>query len=310
VNAPPAQSADVDAEARWMRPAGVAGILGSLLFQAGLIVSGGALDGDSTSERLLEASKGDADGQLLIGILITSLGILLLAATITYIFRAVRARQSRVLRPMIGMAIVGAVLMASGLILNNFAYLDGADTFADSEAARTEPAPADPDEAEDQADDRAEDAIGEAPGATAGALMIRGGALLFAIGFFYTSLWAMRTGLLTRFWGSLGMASAVVMALFFLYFFALVWFLAMGLMLVGLWVGGRPPAWESGTAMPWPKPGQDDPDARDPLAGQDTLEGSGREVGEKPLPEGDSPEEPQQPEQPSGPPPQKRKRRR
>ena len=238
-----------------------------MAFQAGLVVSGGALDGDSTSERLLEAAKGDADGQLLLGVSITGLGIMLLAATVTYLFYAVRSRQSRVLGPMIAMADVGAVLMASGLILNNFAYLDAADTFAEAEATREAPPPADPDEAEDQADDRAEDAISDAPGATAGALMVRGGALLFSIGFFYTALWAMRTGLMTRFWGSLGMASAVVMALFFLYFFALVWFLAVGFMLLGLWIGGRPPAWDSGTSMPWPKPGEPDPERPRPARG-------------------------------------------
>ena len=292
-----------------MRPAGIAAIVGSLAFQAGLIVGSGALEGDSTAERLLEAAKGDADGQLLVGVLITSLGMLLLAATITFIFIAARDRESRILRPIIGMALIGGVLMAAGLILNNFSYLDAADSFAETEAAREAPAPADPDDAEDEADDRAEDAISDASGASAGALMIRGGALLFAIGFFYTSLWGMRTGLLTRFWGSLGMASAVVMALFFLYFFALVWFLAMGFMLVGFWMGGRPPAWESGTAVPWPKPGEPDPGARDPLEGQDTLEGSGREVAEKPLPEGDQPEHARISPR-SGPPPQKRKRRR
>ena len=71
----------------------------------------------------------------------------------------------------------------------------------------------------------------------------------------------MRTGLLTRFWGSLGMACAVVFVLIVpssppMMIFQEVWFMALGFMLLGVWVGGRPPAWETGKAMPWLKPGE------------------------------------------------------
>lgn len=310
-----------------MRPAGIAAIVGSVAFQLGLYVGGGALDGDSTAQRLLEASNGDADGELLLGVIVSGLGFLLMGAALTHLFLAARARSPRVLRQLVALPLLGAVLVASGLVLNNFTYLDAADSFAASEAER-EATPAEPEteqssdgesseDAEDEADDRAEDALSDASGASAAALLIRGGALAFAIGFLYTALWSMRTGLLSRFWGSLGMASAVVLALFFLYFFGLVWFLALGLLLLGAWVGGRPPAWEAGAAVPWPKPGEQ-PDARDALAGQDrdeTVEGGGREIGrgegdpgggpDAPGPDAPGPDEPL-----AGEPPQKRKRRR
>ncbi len=55
---------------------------------------------------------------------------------------------------------------------------------------------------------------------------------------------AMRAGLLTRFWGSLGMALGAVSFLFFQ--FALLWFVYLGFLIAGWVPGGRPPAWQSG----------------------------------------------------------------
>jgi hypothetical protein len=63
----------------------------------------------------------------------------------------------------------------------------------------------------------------------------------------------MRVGLLTRFWGSLGIALGAVSFVFFQ--FALLWFIYLGLLLIARVPGGRPPAWESGESIPWPTPG-------------------------------------------------------
>jgi hypothetical protein len=314
----PAQTELLERERRWTRPAGIAGVLGALAIQAGFIVNGTALDGDGSAERLLEASTGDADGQLLLGLIVAALGFILLAVPLTYLFAAARARSERVLRQMVGLGIAGALMMGAGLVANHFSYLDAADTFAASEAERAEepaageddgkqgaqepPTEEESEDAEDEADDRARDAQREASGATLSGLLVRGGALAFAVGFLYTALWAMRTGLLTRFWGSLGMASAVVLALFFLYFFTLIWFLAIGFFLLGLWFGGRPPAWDAGRAIPWPKAGEQAGEAA-----EDSVEGHGRELTERSLPEAgeDDAGEPAPPSEP----PRKRKRR-
>jgi len=163
------------------------------------------------------------------------------------------------------------------------------------------------DESEDEeedADDRAEDALGDASGAGLSAILYRGGAFVFGLGFLYAGLWAMRTGLLTRFWGSLAMASGVVLGLFFLYFFTLIWFLAMGLFLLGVWPGSRPPAWETGAAESWPRPGdRGDPDGE---GDGGTVEGRGRELGGP----GEGPPADRDPDTRGGEPPRKRKRRR
>ena len=117
------------------------------------------------------------------------------------------------------------------------------------------------------------------------------GAIGFTIAIVYTSLFAMRTGLVSRFWGSLGMAMGAVFLL--IPFFVFLWFIYLGFLLAGLVPGGRPPAWAAGEAIPWPDPRQagrgadaddgvidgtaeevDGPDA-DPPEGDDSPPGAG-----------------------------------
>ena len=80
----------------------------------------------------------------------------------------------------------------------------------------------------------------------------------------------MRVGLLTRFWGSLGMALGVA-ALLLLVQFTMIWFIYFGLLLLGRLPGGRPPAWAAGEAVPWPTPGEK---AAESLEGSEPLDPS------------------------------------
>jgi hypothetical protein len=97
-------------------------------------------------------------------------------------------------------------------------------------------------------------------------------ALIVAI--FYTSLQAMRTGLFTRFFGTLCMALSVAILLLGALLPTAVIFLAgTALVILGRTPRGRPPAWDTGEAMPWPKPGEEE--AR---GAADVLEGDATEV--------------------------------
>jgi hypothetical protein len=62
------------------------------------------------------------------------------------------------------------------------------------------------------------------------------------------------------------------------------WFAVIGLMFLGLWPRPLPRAWGAGEAIPWQRPGDDlgQAGAQGPPG---TVEGSGREVSEAPLPE-------------------------
>jgi len=119
------------------------------------------------------------------------------------------------------------------------------------------------------------------------------------IGMVYVSLQALRVGLLTRFFGTLGMALGVslillppapaLLALWFGYF---------GLLVVDRAPGGRPPAWEAGEAIPLPRPGEEPGPAAE--ASGKTIEGEATEV----------PNAGEQPSQPPGGQPGSRKRKR
>jgi hypothetical protein len=196
---------------------------------------------------------------------------------------------------------------ASGAAAEGETTVEPTTTTTDTSASGSDDEESAEDE-EDAANERAEDALDDA-GSPIGGFLAVAGIFAFAVGFFYTSLWAMRTGLLTRFWGSLGMACAVVFVLLaggasFAIVFQELWFLGIGLMFLGFLVR-RPPAWESGTAIPWPKPGQDVSRGE-----RDSIEGEGRDVTGEPLEPDDGDSSNGSPPSGGSGPKRKRKRRR
>lgn len=83
------------------------------------------------------------------------------------------------------------------------------------------------------------------------------GAIILASGIVLVCLHAMRAGLLTRFLGVLGILVGGLVAITSLMGSGIspvqvFWLFALALLLSGRWPGGDPPAWKSGTAVPWP----------------------------------------------------------
>jgi hypothetical protein len=80
------------------------------------------------------------------------------------------------------------------------------------------------------------------------------GHVALGFGMVLISLNAMRAGLLTRFMGVLGIIAGVFLA--FPFFPVPVvqafWLIALGVLILGRWPAGNPPAWETGRAEPWP----------------------------------------------------------
>jgi hypothetical protein len=106
------------------------------------------------------------------------------------------------------------------------------------------------------------------------------GQLATAGGYVLVSLHAMRAGLLTRLLGTLGIGAGVFTILPILPFGPLLQLLlqaALALLFFRLWMGGIPPAWESGRAEPWPsrKPLPSTPPAPQP-AGPAPAAAAGR----------------------------------
>jgi MFS family permease len=115
-----------------------------------------------------------------------------------------------------------------------------------------------------------------------GSLVSTIGILALVFGLIYTPLWSMRVGLLTRFWGALGMATGFALLILGLIGIALIvlWFAALGLMFLGRWPRPLPPAWAAGEAIPWLRPGEDLGPPVDERESSGAVEGSGREVSE------------------------------
>lgn len=80
------------------------------------------------------------------------------------------------------------------------------------------------------------------------------GQMFLAVGVGAAALSAMNVGLVTRLMGYLGvmLAATVILPLDPSGVLRALWFVALGVTLLGKWPGGRPAAWETGTPQPWP----------------------------------------------------------
>jgi hypothetical protein len=320
----------LDFQARWMRPAGIAAIVGAALLVASAVV-GSVGSPDDTAEQL-ELYQ-DHAGRYLLSRLSSGVGLLLFAAPLYFLFRSAWARADG-MRSFIGPLIaIGAVMLAAQAVVLSLGFKDASDRYVagvtqvesqarraatqeqrtqrkpqakggaqdgaatptagagnTTTAATTTTSPAQSSAVEqrvtDAKDNFADDQINDSSTVqTASLIGLFGGVALIG-GVVYTLVWAMRTGLLTRFMATLGMVFIASLLLIPQVgtFGLVLWFAVLGLMLAGWWTRPLPPAWAAGEAIPWPRPGEDlGPPPEGGAPG--TVEGSGREVSEEPLPE-------------------------
>jgi hypothetical protein len=261
----------IDRERRRALPTAVATFAAlAMMIVAVAVGTGGGTTGDTEAQVLAEFP--DDRGALLTAAILQAAGITLLVAPLFYLFQAASARSEVMRQALIGITIAGPVFFAASFVLQWVAFDQAASEFATAGGGLGVPVG---EYAEDLIQDQA--TYGASQGFEFAGLL---GTVVAVV---YTSLHAMRVGLLTRFWGTLGMALGV--SLLFLGFLGLlVFFLALGMLIAGLWPGGRPPAWEEGRAIPWPKPGEEpEPDDSDRPAEPEefarSIEGAGSEVG-------------------------------
>jgi hypothetical protein len=270
-----------EAESRWALPAALATFLGVAL----LVISRFVDVGGSENPEILRNVHAHP-GSVTLAALLQTFGLLLLTIPLLYLFRAVRARSPQVRSRLLGLVIAAPLFLAISSGLSIGVRQEAADQFVAGEAKSTlskqeareectsdrkdegkkdfaeefEPekgeTPLAACERQKREVDKASNALGEASLTPLATGLGLAGALGLVVTLFYTCLWGMRTGLLNRFWGSLGMASGIAFLLGPLSFIALLWFAYFGLLLAGLVPGGRPPAWEAGEAVPWPTPGE------------------------------------------------------
>jgi hypothetical protein len=229
----------------------IATLAAILLIAAAIVVASQSVGGGDGESELLRNVDAHRDAQMLSSIL-QAIGVGLLAAPLYYLFRAARARSDAMRGQLVGVVIAAPLFLAVLAILSGLSTLSAASDFVSNEVPRLMAKGVAL--SSDRANDVASDTISDAPLRPLAAGFGLGGQIGFVVAMFYTSMYAMRTGLLTRFWGSLGMALGAVSFIFFQ--FTLLWFIYLGLLLAGWVPGGKPPAWQSGEAEPWPTPGE------------------------------------------------------
>lgn len=222
-----------------------------LLIIAAIVVASQGVGGGSGESELLRNVDAHRGAQLLSSIL-QAFGVGLLAAPLYYLFRAAKARSEKMRGQLVGVVIAAPLFLAALAILGGISTLHAASDFVANEVPRlTAKGIA---LSSDHANEAANDTVTEAPLRPLAAGFGLGGQIGFVAAMIYTSLYAMRTGLLPRFWGSAGIALGAVSFIFFQ--FTLLWFIYLGALLMGWVPGGKPPAWRSGDAEPWPTPGE------------------------------------------------------
>jgi hypothetical protein len=260
--------------------AGVLSFAGvALLIAAAIALS--SVNGEGNAE-LLRAAHEHSSSVTLSGVL-SALGFVLLLAPLYFLFRAASARSNRMRRQLVGLVIAAPLFFSVSALFNAAATNEAADQFTSGQASSTLTAKEAGSECRSQqkengakqfgeefeagsspqadcvrtkrADDEASNALNEASFRGVATGFGLGGRLGLAVALLYSCLWGMRVGLLSRFWGSFGMALGVA-ALLLLVQFTLIWFVYFGLLLIGKIPGGRPPAWAAGEAVPWPTPGE------------------------------------------------------
>ncbi len=180
----------------------------------------------------------DHAASVLAGAVLLGLAAVAAALTLSFLARAARARSERFPRFGTNMALVGAaaVLVGSVLVaLGTRAWVD--DLLASSHTIKA------------FAD------ISRPLALDAGQIIVQVGGLVLAGSYVLVALHSMRTGLLPRAWGILGIFVGVMVVLpvpLFSDVLQPVWLLAVALLILQRWPGGTPPAWITGKAEPWP----------------------------------------------------------
>lgn len=286
-------SLKLEFERRWALIAGILAVAGVAIYFVGQFYGNSQIDAGDGAADVLVSMRGNTGGVWIGGIL-QGIGIALLAAPLLFLFKAALARSATMKSGLVGLVVAAPIFLGIAGVLSVGTLIYASDNYEGStmpavvkcvddkkadfaeDNQNEQPAGEDLTDIEDDcANDEATDLRTEAGFSTLAVGFGLAGGLGFAIAIFYSCINAMRLGLLSRFWGSLGMALGVVAIFPQLFIFTLIWFIYLGLLIAGWIPGGRPPAWAAGEAIPWPTPGQQ---LAEEQGADDVIEGSAEEI--------------------------------
>ena len=244
----------------------VACFVPALFYMLALVIESGSgieIGGLETEE--LRSIDEHSSG-LLLATIARGIGFAAMTVPLFFLFKAAQARTDRVRGMLIGLVVVGPVLLAVQGLITWSAQTDIAAQFVEQSPGVGD------------IYSLAENLREESSGLQTAAGLLLPGMLALIFSLIYVPLWATRTGLLTRFFGTLGMAlgASILFILQIALLAILLWLVWFGLMLVGRVPSGRPPAWDAGEAIPWQVAGSE------PLAvagaNGDVVEGDATEI--------------------------------
>jgi hypothetical protein len=226
---------------------GLAFVVGAIWYQ---VVNADAPDGKNEDADVLRYF--DRHGSEYLGSsILQAVGILLLVVVAVHLYRAAKDRNPDQQSLVLVVGVYGPAAFAASTLTRAVTYTILADDFA-GRAVQTERV--------------ADDLLGTPILDVANALGLTG---VLALGFWLVkgSLDAMRVGLLTRFMGVMGIALGPALVLGFGLLVLPLWLIALGVLFLGRWPRGTPPAWITGRAEPWASradaqpPGEPPPEA-------------------------------------------------
>jgi Domain of unknown function (DUF4386) len=251
---------DVEETLAWERQHGqraaIAAAIAAIATLIGGIISSTALNGQphvALVTSLQNSSKPGADTRtslrtpqleylhdhastLILGGVVLAIGYFALIPTLGFLYRATKARRPEFPRAVLVLALIGPALLGVAAIVFQVALTVKAGDFVNSS-----------NHTRDAVDDVTNNGL------------LRGvqilnlpGTLCFAFALVLLGLNAMRVGLLTRFMGVLAIISGGALILLPQNPIIIFWLLAMAVLFARRWPSGMPPAWETGTAVPWP----------------------------------------------------------
>jgi hypothetical protein len=232
-------------EARWGRPAGIAAfVAGAMLLVSAMLFFPEDREGIERNPDLL-LSIDEQSGSYLASAVLSALAGLLLVGVFLYLFRATLARGGGVPSWFIYLVIGAPVVYALSTVAGALEAIDLGEEFAGGEPIRGE-----------AGEDRARDL-----GGTSALLVALATAGTVGVAFLFVMLplRARRVGLLTPFMGILGVIAGALVVFQLTGISSVIqafWLGALGALFLGLWPGGRGPAWETGKAEPWPSAAQ------------------------------------------------------
>jgi hypothetical protein len=272
-------------ERKWAPFAAAAAFLAAVLPIASTIWASsllGSIPGANSEDIFLRRVHDNASGYVAAGV-VTSLGTLALAPVLAYLYQAIKARRSQIPRIALILALLAPLVAAGAGVARQAVLANTANDFVQHPPPPPKVTPAEQtklnnlrgkdyaDELEKLAAKPARDKLKSGSVTTVAYIGLVAN-LLLGVAFVLIGLHAMRSGLLSRFMGILGVIVGALTAIPILGgapVVQLFWLIAMGILFLNRWPQGRGPAWDAVEEIPWPTAQQ----RRDALAPAGATEG-------------------------------------